>query len=237
MVAELGARGSAGMGGAVGLHIVRKRAWVPEQAQAIIDRFNPRTELGRMIKGLAGVVSRDQLAELIEAISKTVVLTSALSLRHGEHFSIEPGSPFGFIRWHDLGVVSEKVITTAGVGFLVDAWQNIVELETMKYHGLGTGGTAEATGDTALVTELTTQYNPDSTRATGTLTEGAGANVFRSVATNTVDAAAAITEHGLFSQAATGGGVLWDRSLFSVVNLASADSLQSTYDMTASAGG
>jgi hypothetical protein len=128
-------------------------------------------------------------------------------------------------------------VTTAGVGFIVDAFQNILELEIMKYHGIGTGGTAEAVGDTALVTELSTGYNPDNTRATGSLTEGAGANVFRTVGTNTVDSSPAITEHGIFSQAATGGGTLLDRSLFSAVNLVSGDSLQSTYDLTFTSGG
>lgn len=135
------------------------------------------------------------------------------------------------------GVVSRRVVTTAGVGFLVDAWQDLLELEIMKYHGVGTGTNAEASGDTALQTESTTALNPDSTRATGSLTEGASANIFRTVGTVTFDASAAITEHGLLSQAATGGGTLWDRSVFSAINVISADSIQFTYDMTASAGG
>jgi hypothetical protein len=106
----------------------------------------------------------------------------------------------------------------------------------MKYHGLGTGSTAEANGDTALVTELTTEYNPNSTRATGTTTE-ASATVFESVATNTLDGTpgAALREHGLFS--ASSAGVLWDRTVFAAITLSSGDGLQSTYDMTASAGG
>lgn len=137
----------------------------------------------------------------------------------------------------ELGLASMRVVTTAGVNFLVDAMQGIVEPEVLKYHGIGTGTTAEATGDTALVTESTTALNPDSTRATGSLTEGGTANVFRTVGTNTVDASVACTEHGIFSQAATGGGTLLDRSVFSVVNLASGDSLQSTYDFTITAGG
>lgn len=58
-----------------------------------------------------------------------------------------------------------------------------------------------------------------------------------STATLTPSAPVAITEHGIFSQAATGGGVLLDRSVFSVVNLASGDSLQATYDLTFAAGG
>lgn len=136
-----------------------------------------------------------------------------------------------------FGLASLRSITTAGVNFLVDAWQNTTEMENFKFHGLGTGVTAESVADTALVTELTTQYTPDNTRATGSLTEGGTANVFRTVGANTVDAAAAVTEHGILSQAAVGGGVLWDRSVFSVINLANGDTLSSQYDMTASSGG
>lgn len=138
--------------------------------------------------------------------------------------------------WTDYGVVSRRVVTTVGVGFIVDAWQNIVELENMKYHGVGTGSTAESSADTALVTESTTVLNPDSTRATGTQTEPA-ANQLTSTGTLTFDGSAAIVEHGLFSQAATGGGVLFDRSVFSAINVASGDSIQFAYTVTFTAGG
>lgn len=136
----------------------------------------------------------------------------------------------------ELGLASMRVVTTAGVNFVVDAFQNTTELENLKFHGIGTGTNAEASGDTALQTELTTAYNPDNTRATGTTTEGASANIYRTVGTNTVDATAAITEHGIFSVATSGSGTLLDRSQFSVINLASGDSLQSTYDLTLTAG-
>jgi hypothetical protein len=135
----------------------------------------------------------------------------------------------------DYGLTSVRVVTTAGVNFIVDAFQNIVELETMRYHGIGTNSGAEAVGDTALGAELSTVYNPDNTRATGTLAEGA-ANIYRTVGTNTVDGSATITEHGIFSQAATGGGVLLDRSVFAGIGLSSGNSLQSTYDFTITAG-
>lgn len=136
----------------------------------------------------------------------------------------------------EYGLAGTKVVTDAGVNFIVDGFQNIVEVETMQYHGIGTGSTAEAAGDTALVTELTTQYSTDNTRATGTQTEN-GANVYRTVGTNTVDASVNLREHGIFTQAATGGGTLLDRTLFSSINLASSDSLQSTYDITFTSGG
>lgn len=137
----------------------------------------------------------------------------------------------------DYGLISRRVVTTTGVNFIVDAFQNLVEVELLKFHGIGTGAVAEAVGDTALGTELTTQYNPDNTRATGSTIEGAAANVYRTVGTNAVDAAVAITEHGILSQAAVPGGTLLDRSVFAAINLASGDSLQSTYDLTVSAGG
>ena len=95
----------------------------------------------------------------------------------------------------DYGTLSRRVITTVGVNALVDAWQNLIELEILKYHGVGTGTNAESSSDTALQTESTTALNPDSTRATGSLTEGAGANIFRTVGTVTFDGSAAITAY------------------------------------------
>lgn len=129
------------------------------------------------------------------------------------------------------GAFGPNLIINTGEGYLVDAWQNLVELETMKFHGCGTGATAAAEGDTALQTESTTILNPDSTRATGSLTE-ASQSVFRTVGTLTFDGSGAITEWGLLSQAATGGGVLWSRIVFSAINVASLDSIQFTYDLT-----
>lgn len=137
----------------------------------------------------------------------------------------------------DYGCVGRRVVTDTGVGFIVDAFQNLVELENMKYHGFGTGTGAEAAGDTALGTEFTTEYAVNSTRPTGTTTEGATANIYRTVATFSPDSGGtlAVTEHGVFS--ATAAGVLLDRTKFSAVNLvASADSLQSTYELSLASG-
>lgn len=167
-----------------------------------------------------------QLAHGLTALTGIPTLTSELRLRLRKADG----------RMIDYGVVSRRVVTSAGVGFIVDAWQNLTELENMKYHGCGTGTTAEASGDTALVTESTTALNPDSTRATGTQTEPAS-NQVTSTGTLTFDASAAVTEHGLFSQAATGGGVLFDRSVFSAINVVSGDSIQFAYTLTLTAGG
>jgi hypothetical protein len=133
--------------------------------------------------------------------------------------------------------LSFRVITDAGVAFLVDDWDSsAVDITDLHFHGCGTGTNAEAVGDTALQTESTTALNPDSTRATGTESQPA-ANQLRTVGTLTFDNTAAVTEHGIFSQAATGGGTLWDRSVFSAINVVSGDSIQFTYTCTVSSGG
>ena len=59
-----------------------------------------------------------------------------------------------------LGLASLELVTTAGANFIVDAWQNIVELETAKYHGIGTGSTTPVIGNTTMNSESTTALNP-----------------------------------------------------------------------------
>jgi len=138
----------------------------------------------------------------------------------------------------DYGLASLRVVTDAGVAYLVDACQGLVEPENLKYHGFGTGTNAEAASDTALQTELTTEYPIDNTRPTGTTTEGASSNVYRTVGSLDPDSTVAITEHGVFSQAPTGGGSLLDRSKFAPVTVnAVGDTLQAIYDLTLVSGG
>jgi len=212
--------------------VMNRGEWIPEPLAVELPDWNPRTDLGLAIRRCLAFLPAEMAAELIEKVSRCVVLESSLSIKVIRMCA--RGCPC-IVEEH--GVVSRKVVTTTGVGFLVDAWQNLVEFEIMKYHGIGTSAAAEAVGDTGLTTELTTQYNPDNTRATGTLEEGASANIFKTVATNTVDAGVTIEEHGILSQAAVGGGVLWDRSLTGSKALLSGEGLQSTYELTASAGG
>lgn len=127
----------------------------------------------------------------------------------------------------DLGLVSTRVVTTAGVNAIVDAFQGSFTLSNFKYHGMGTGNTAENASDTTLVTEV-------ETRATGSQTEGASANIYKSVGTITATTARSIVEHGLFS--ASSSGTLLDRSVFSTISLANGDSVQFTYQLTLPAG-
>lgn len=104
-------------------------------------------------------------------------------------------------------------------------------VQNFKYHGIGTSGTAVGETDAGCLTELTTQYQTDNTRATGTQTNN-GANVYRTVATNTVDASVTVNEFCLMSQAATGGGTMWTRILIGPYSLVSGNTVSTTYDLT-----
>jgi hypothetical protein len=251
--------------GATTIHVAH--ASLPDELQHRIRHYDPKTDLGKLVKSALRYLPRPHAEELLDTILRSVVMQSELSavvyraLPSGAPWPRDPESGWDpYCRRHlqpvplsqmprelwklvePAGVLSRKVVTNTGVDFIVDAFQNIVELELLKFHGIGNPATAnaEAATDSALQTELTTQYNPDSTRATGSTTEVAGTPTkYRTVGTNTVDASATIKEHGILSQAATGGGTLLDRSAFdaSPLSLVSGDSLQSTYDLTISAGG
>jgi len=125
------------------------------------------------------------------------------------------------------GLVSTKVVTDAGVQAFVDALQGTFTISNFKYHGSGTSSTAEDVGNTTLGTEV-------ASRATGSQTEGAAANVYRSVGTIAYSGTFAIVEHGLFS--ASSAGTLLDRSVFSAINVVNGDSIQFTYDLTLPSG-
>jgi hypothetical protein len=129
----------------------------------------------------------------------------------------------------NYGTLGYRVVTTAYVNLLVDELQSSTAAHsTFLYHGSGTGTTAADVGDTAMGTAV-------ESRATGTQTEGASANIYRSVGTVGYTATRAVTEHGLFS--ASTGATLMDRTVFTAINVVSGDSIQFTYELTATAGG
>lgn len=127
----------------------------------------------------------------------------------------------------DFGVISRRVVTDAGVAFLVDCFQNLAEPENINFHDSGTGTGAEAVGDTVI-----TPAGP--ARVAGTQSEPA-ANQYRTVATIPYTGTLAITEHGLFT--ASSAGTLWDRSKFTAINVVNGDSIQFTYTLTVNSGG
>lgn len=132
------------------------------------------------------------------------------------------------IRSYDLG---SGVVTTAGVVYMAaDMAGGASDINAFAYAHSGIGTVAAAIGDTGLgnVTGVPA-------RVLGTNTQPGTTNVFRSVATIAYTSALAITEWGLFS--ASTAGTMWDRKVFTAINVVSGDSIQFTYDLTITAGG
>ena len=133
------------------------------------------------------------------------------------------------LKTYDLG---SGVVTTAGVNALASHFNNntFTLISSFKFHDSGTGSTAAAIGDT----DLGTPAGP-TTRATGS--QGASTNTYTTVGTIAYTGTLAITEWGLFTDAARGSDTMWDRKVFTAINVVSGDSIQFTYVLTITAGG
>jgi len=130
----------------------------------------------------------------------------------------------------DLGLVSKRVVTTAHVNHLVDALQAAnAAFSNYKYHDSGTGTTASVDGDIALETPC------GEARTVGSQTEGAAANIYKTVAIHTYAGNFDITEHCVFSAAS--GPTALDRSVFSAIPVVANDRIEFQYEITYPAGG
>lgn len=232
-----------------------KDKWLPEQVEGALSRFSPKTELGHIIKAAIDYLPTELALDLLDRISSTLICESRLDvkvlrgcqshgIRHADHL-------FGCTQTiEDYGTVSRKLVTATGVLYIANnlAGTSSYLIANFNFHGIGTGTTSEAATDQILVTELTTEYNPNSTRATGVSRAAAASGnnaTYTTVGTNTIDSGTpAVTEHGLFTQAATGAysapsNVMLDRSVFSAINLVgtSGDGIQTTYVITMNSGG
>lgn len=148
----------------------------------------------------------------------------------------------------DYGIVSYKVVTDAGVDYIIDAFvadPSTTSLGTSEtpervgkfnYHALGTGTNAEDVSDIGMQTELTAPDYTIGERTAGNKSEGDTTNEYRTQATTQVAQAVAVTEHGIMNLALLGAGTLLDRSQFPVINLGGNSFLQSTYDFTVNSG-
>lgn len=127
-------------------------------------------------------------------------------------------------------LLSRMVVTDAGVAHLVSQWMGGTEnIANFNVHANGAGTTAEAVTNTALVTE-------HETRVAG-LKTSPNPNQMRTVATINQTGTQAITEHGLFNSTTVAGSILWDRSVFSAINVQNGDAIEFTYTLTVNAGG
>ena len=133
-------------------------------------------------------------------------------------------------RVENLGFIATHAVTDAFVAELVDTLQSsVAAFSDYKYHDSGTGTNVEAAADTALQTPC------GEARDVGTQIEGATANIYKSVATNTYAGSFDITEHGLFNAAAA--GTLMDRSVFTLIGVEPGDKIEWTYQLTCTSGG
>jgi hypothetical protein len=120
-----------------------------------------------------------------------------------------------------LALVAGAIVVNAGKDIITN---RIIGAGTEpKFVAMGTGTTAEAATQTALVTEVETRTSGTSSRVTTTTTN----DTYQVVGTVTATTTRAITESGLFD-ASTVGNMLC-RALFTVINLASGDSISFTW--------
>jgi len=132
---------------------------------------------------------------------------------------------------NDFGVLSRRVVTTAGVNYMRDDFNAATggaDITNFNYHDSGTGTNAESVSDTGL------QIPAGPARVAGTQSAPADKQ-YRTVATISYTSNLAITEHGIFSAAT--GGTLWDRSVFAAINVQNGDSVQFTYTLSIADGG
>lgn len=153
----------------------------------------------------------------------------------------------------DYGVVSYKMITTAGVNMLANDFAGVIgaEVSNLKYHGWGgvTGTTPPATAqvaesrtDNELKTPLVTTYQLANTISAPVVVGTSSSSTFTDPSyttqyMNTFTQAAIINEHVLASQPALSGATVWDRSVYANTPMAANESMTFQYVLTIQSGG
>jgi hypothetical protein len=123
-------------------------------------------------------------------------------------------------------VYKDNLIVNVGFDFIADAiGKSASRPSVMGYIALGTGTTAAAATQSALVTEID--------RNAATYAHTAGTKTFTFTADFLAgDATGAITEAGVFNAATA--GIMFDRVVFPVVNKGADDSLTAVFTFTMS---
>mgnify|MGYP001286081080 FL=1 len=117
----------------------------------------------------------------------------------------------------------DNLVVTAGKGYVASRMKDATAT-AMSHMAIGTGTTAAAAGQTALVSE--------SARVALTSTTVSGADVTYVATFPAGTGTAAITEAAILN--ASSGGTMLCRTVFAVVNKAASDSLSVTWVVTAS---
>jgi hypothetical protein len=122
--------------------------------------------------------------------------------------------------------VKDNLIVDAGFSFIAQSiGASTGRPNVMSHIAVGTGTTAAATGNTALVTEIA--------RKAATFSHTVGTKVFQFEATfNAGEATGAITEAGVLN--ASSAGTMLDRVVFAVINKGADDTLTQRFTFTMS---
>lgn len=97
-----------------------------------------------------------------------------------------------------------------------------------KFVASGTGATAEANTQTALVTEVETRVSGTQTQGTTTTSN----DTYQVVATQSITATRALVESGVFDASTVGN--MFCRGVFTTINLNNGDSIQYTWKIALS---
>lgn len=118
----------------------------------------------------------------------------------------------------------DNLVVTAGLGYIASRMKDATAT-AMSHMALGSGTTAAAAGQTALVTEL------GRTALTSTTVTGAQVQYVATFGAGT--ATGAVTEAGIFN--ASSAGTMLCRTVFSVVNKDAGDTMSITWTVTLAA--
>jgi hypothetical protein len=132
----------------------------------------------------------------------------------------------------DYGLVSVREVTTNFAIRLVDAMLTSGDvIDNFNQHKMGSGSTAETSGDSALISQ---QVGAQGATGNAAATHGSSSNVYRTIGTLTAGSAYGCREHGVFN--ASTGGIMLDRSLVTNIDLNTDDVVTWTYELTINAG-
>lgn len=122
----------------------------------------------------------------------------------------------------------ENLVVNAGLAYIISRMVNTSKT-VMGFMAVGSGTTAAAAGDTALVSQLGSRKALDSTTITGSNSE----KVQYICTFAAGEGTGAITEAGIFN--ASSSGDMLCRTVFAVVNKAADDTMVITWTVTLSA--
>jgi hypothetical protein len=192
--------------------------------------------------GLAAVTLGYLLGALTFSLAQSVTIHDSVGI--SESVS---GVPSSVTRMHGVltlqvhaptgELLSEQVMPNAwpaaGEAYLVDVWRGLQPFSNARYHGLGSSSTPFAESQTGCVSELTTAYQTDNVRATGTLAVGATPSVFKSVGLNVIDQpGVTIREFCLMTNANVGQGTVIARALLTPFAVPVGATITTTYILT-----